>query len=494
MENLFQLLEQAGRNFGSRTAVVSGDIRVSYQEYFHKTAALARGFSSLGISKNTKVALIFSNVPEFLYSFFALAGCGAVSVPVNPGYLPYELDYILRDSETQFVVTLDKYMKRHSPCYQRRPDMKIICAGRVDDSKKLVPEREIVDFNGLLNCREQGAPEHTPKAHQTACIIYTNAQNGYPLGAELTHGSMLFGMQKSAEATRVTGQDTFLGALPLFHAFGITAVMLMAAGVGASLVLMERFMPDKVMTTLEKEKVTFFVGVPAMFAMLSLFASRSYNLGHLSFCISGGAPLTRDIQEKFENTFRIPIIEGYGLTECSPVVSVTPVPGHGKQKMGSIGLPLPGITARVVDEQGREAPPESEGELWVTGPNVMKSYYKQPEVTKKFLTDGWLHTGDYAKIDKEGYIFITGIKKRMLLNGGFNVYCAEVERVLKEHPAVKEATLTGKPDAVFYHLPHAQVILKSGADAGEKELAEFCKQRLVSYKVPKTIDIVKGVE
>lgn len=487
MQNIIQLLERVAEKFPDRKAISFQDNIVSYKELHSTVLSLSAGLERLGIKQNIKIAFILPNVPEFIVAFLAVARCGGVTVPLNPAYKKSELEHILKDSDTEFIITASKALKTLLPLDASRAIKKFILTDR-----ETVPQDErIVFFDELLKnapAGEQNFDGFDPD--NTACIIYTNGQSGYLLGAELTHKNLIFDAQKCVDATKSTEKGVFLGALPFFHGFGVTTGILFPMTAGAAMAPVEKFSPEKVLAAIEKEKVSFFSAVPAMFGILSVYAAaKKWNLSSLPYGISGGSALTKEIKERFENAFSIPIIEGYGLTECSPVVSFNPPPPDGINKFGSTGPAFPGVSAKVVDDNDKELPAGEIGELCIAGELVMKGYYKNPEETAKYLKNGWLYTGDYAKIDEEGYIFITGLKKRMVLVGGLNVYCAEVERILKSYPGVVDAKLFAAEDELFGQLPNAEVT--ADKNVTERELVDFCKENIASYKVPRKINIIK---
>ncbi len=485
MQNIYQLLERAAEKFPDRKAIAFQDTITSYKELHSITLDLSAGLERLGIKQNTKIAFILPNVPEFIYAFLAVARCGGVTVPLNPAYKKSELEHILKDSDTEFIITASKTLKTLLPLEVSRAIKKFI----LTDRENVPDDARIVFFEELLkNAQANEKNFDGVDPDNTACIIYTNAQSGYLLGAELTHKNLVFDAQKCVDATKSTEKGVFLGALPFFHGFGVTTGILFPMTAGSAMVPVEKFSPEKVLATIEKEKVSFFSAVPAMFGILCVYAGRGADLSSLPYGISGGAALTKEIKERFESAFNIPIIEGYGLTECSPVVSFNPPPPDGINKFGSIGPAFPGVSAKVVDEKGIELPAGVVGELCIAGKLVMKGYYKNPEETAKYLKDGWLHTGDFAKIDTDGYIFITGVKKRMVLVGGLNVYCAEVERILKSYPGVTDAKLFAVEDELFGQLPNAEVTVNKSVT--ERELIDFCKGNIASYKVPRKINVI----
>jgi long-chain acyl-CoA synthetase len=324
----------------------------------------------------------------------------------------------------------------------------------------------------------------------TAVILYTSGTTGKPKGAELTHANLRVNAQTKVETLiEIDERDVILGALPLFHSFGQTAAMNAGILAGACLTLLPRFDPTKALEIIERDGVTIFLGVPTMYsAMLSVPAEQRADTSSLRTCVSGGASLPVEVLRAFEGQFGTQILEGYGLSETSPVASFNHP--DRERKPGSIGTPIRDVQMRAVDEHDQDVPQGEVGEIVIKGPNVMKGYWQRPEATAEAMRGGWFHTGDLAKVDEDGYFFIVDRKKDLIIRGGYNVYPREVEEVLYEHPAVAEAAVIALPHAELGEEVGAAVGLKAGAQATPDELQDFVKERVAAYKYPRRVWLV----
>ncbi len=323
-------------------------------------------------------------------------------------------------------------------------------------------------------------------------LLYTSGTTGQPKGAELTHANLLANVETCVETLiQVDENDVILGALPLFHSFGQTCAMNVATKAGATLTLIPRFDPLKALQIIERDRVTVFEGVPTMYnAMLAVpeAARKDLDLSSLRLCVSGGSALPGEVLREFDATFDCKILEGYGLSETSPVASFNHP--DRERKVGSIGTPIRGVEMRVVGEEGQDLPAGEVGEIVIRGHNVMKGYWRKPEATASVMRDGWFHSGDLAKVDEDGYFFIVDRKKDMIIRGGYNVYPREIEEVLYEHPAVAEAAVVGIADVTLGEEVGAAVALKAGAEASPEELQAFVKERVAAYKYPRHVWLV----
>ncbi|HZE17445.1 MAG TPA: long-chain fatty acid--CoA ligase, partial [Mycobacterium sp.] len=343
------------------------------------------------------------------------------------------------------------------------------------------------EFEQLL-AAAPGEPEDVEREESdTAVILYTSGTTGTPKGAELTHANMLDNCYYGGtELVDVSEQDVILGALPLFHSFGQTCCLNTSVRAGACLTLMPRFDPDKALQIIQRDQVTTFDGVPTMYhAMLNHPERDRYDTSSLRLCVSGGDAMPVEVMRGFEEAFGCMILEGYGLSETSPVASFNQ--RDRERKPGSIGTPIRGVEMKVVDEHGNELPIGEVGEIVIRGHNVMKGYLNRPDATREVLKDGWLRTGDLARRDADGYFFIVDRKKDMIIRGGYNVYPREIEEVLYEHPAVLQAAVVGIPDEAMGQEVGAAVVLRPGAHTSAEELHDFAKERVAAYKYPRRI-------
>ncbi|NLA39823.1 MAG: long-chain fatty acid--CoA ligase [Smithella sp.] len=477
--NLALLLTESVQLYADRPALIADNRRITYRQLQSAVSAVARSLKNMGLQKGDKVAIMLPNIPEFVYSCFAVFQSGAVAVLLNTGSTPYELTYLLNNSDAKILVTHTAGEKR----YQEIKDQLITCHNllTVDPAQNAFLSENAADI---------AAPPSVPiDPDDPAIIIYTAGLTGKPLGAVLTHGNLASELNVCHETFRRTPDDIGLCLIPLFHSFGVTVNMLNVIQAGCSTVMMDRLTMDSLFSTMEREKVTYIVAVPRLYMGMVFYEKASkYDLSSLSLCVTGGSAMPPDFIPVFEQKFNVRILEGYGLTEASPACSFNRI--EAVAKPGSIGTALDGIDIKIVDENGREVPRNTVGELIVRGGNVMKGYYKDEEATAAVLKDGWLYTGDLGRMDEEGYIFLTGIKKRMIITSGFNVYPREVETVLEMHPAVKECRVLGKQDLMRGELVKAQVVLRDGFHPDEKDIIRHCKAYLSPYKVPREVEFV----
>jgi long-chain acyl-CoA synthetase len=477
--NLGQKFEEICRNYSDNTALVYEDQTITYSALNRAVDALAHYFQSLGLRKDDKLALMLPNCPEFVVAYFACQKIGAVAVTLNVLSTPYELSFLLADSDARVFITQPALTKRFDEIRNDLPLCRHLLT--TDDMRRIAAAGPFtIDI-----------PEIAPD--DPAVMIYTSGLTGKPLGAMLTHHNLL--TQSKLLKTICSADETLRGlaVIPHFHSFGAVGNMLAPIWVGASVVLMERFTLDSIFKTIEKEKVTYIAAVPRLFmGMVFHDKADQYDVSSLKFCITGGSAMPPEFIPLFKEKFGVLLVEGYGLTEASPVCSVSRL--EMLVKPGSIGIPIPGTQARVVDEDGRELPTGEIGELVILGENVMKGYYKSPEMTARVIRDGWLHTGDLARIDADGYIFLTGRMKRMVITSGFNVYPVEVENVLDMHPSVQASRIVSKPDLIRGEIVKALIVLKPGVTPDEKSIMKHCRTYLSSYKIPREIEFVEKIE
>jgi long-chain acyl-CoA synthetase len=479
MMNLGQMFEEICRRYPDNAALIYEDQTIDYRTLERSVSALAHHFQTLGLGRGDKAALMLPNCPEFVVSYFACQKIGAVAVTLNVLSTPYELSYLLADSDARVFITQPALTRRYEEIRNDLP----LCRHLLTtvDLKRITTEGPFtIDIQNI-------APD------DPAVMIYTSGLTGKPLGAMLTHHNLL--TQSTLLMTICSADETFRGlaVIPHFHSFGAVANMLGPMWVGASVVLMERFTLDSIFKAIEKEKVTYVAAVPRLF-MGMVFHDKvdQYDVSSLKFCVTGGSAMPPEFIPLFRDKFGVLLVEGYGLTEASPVCSVGRL--EMTVKPGSIGTPIPGVRVRVVDEAGGELPTGEIGELLIQGDNVMKGYYKDPEMTAKVIRNGWLHTGDLARIDEDGYIFLTGRIKRMIITSGFNVYPVEVETILNMHPSVQASRIESKPDLLRGEIVKALIVPKPGMPPDEKAIMKHCRTYLSSYKIPREIEFVDKIE
>lgn len=480
---LGKMLEESAQRYPRRCAIKFQKRKISYQELNESVNRVSHGFVASGLQKADRVGIFCENCPEYIITYFSVLKLGGIAVPINSFLTGNEVKYIANDCQIKVLVTSKKFLRTVQPVLSQMESVKHVIV--VGDSE----QTEHTSFDTFL---ESGSPENIQAdvlADDLAVFIYTSGTTGHPKGAMLSHNNLYSNIQGAAEATHFKAKDKLLLFLPMFHSFTFTVCVLTPILLGAMIVLLGSVKSfDEVKRAILWDRVTIFIGVPAVFNVLAgkpLPKILKY-IHAIKFFVSGSAPLPAPVIGKIEEKFGSPLCEGYGLSEASPVVAVNP--RFGVRKVGSVGLPLPNVQVKIVDAEMNEKPIGEIGELAVKGPNVMQGYYNMPEETAKTLVDGWLLTGDIAKIDEEGYIYIVDRKKDMLLVRGINVYPREIEDVLYTHPKVLECAVIGVPDESKGEVPKAFIVVREGETLSEKEVRDFCKQNLAAYKLPKHIE------
>jgi len=451
---------------------------ISYQEAADLIEGYARLFQDKGLEPGERVAIISFNCPDFILSYLGCLRAGGIAVPLNFMLTLPEIAYILKDAGCSFIVIHEQLYKKLN----------------LDPSSPLLSGlKGVVLLGEESRARARSLPPARPveaREEDICAFLYTSGTTGLPKGAMLSHKNFLANVKALHEVSQFGPDNDFLSVLPMFHSFAWTTSVLLPIYLGSTITIKESFQPKEILDILTYRGITVFCGVPAMFTVLVRLGDlREFKA--LKFAISGGAPLDPRVGQAFEEKFRVPLVEGYGLTEASPVVCLNPL--YGKRKPGSVGFPLPGIEVRIVDEKGQEVPLGEVGELIVKGPNVMAGYYNRPEETAETLRDGWLYTGDLARKDEEGYIYIVDRKKDLIITGGFNVYPREVEEALMAHPAVAEAAVIGVGDPLRGEEIKAYIILRSSQQVSCQELREFLRGRLAPYKIPRYFAFVEDL-
>jgi long-chain acyl-CoA synthetase len=473
MANLARIL--ADSPYWERTAILAGDRVMSYAELDDASARVASYLASRDFGPGDRAGLMLPNVPEFCVLYYGVLRAGGVVVPMNPLLKSREVEYYLGDSGASLLFSVPG---------PGQPAEGAAAAG--------VPFVDIstVDVTALPLDYPPAAGVADRADDDTAVILYTSGTTGRPKGAELTHANL----RTNATVTEttlfsLTPDDVVMGCLPLFHCFGQTCGLNAAIDSGAALVLLARFDAAAALAAIERHRVTVFEGVPTMYTAMLHCADR-FDTSSLRLCVSGGAPLPVELLRGFEAKFGAEILEGYGLSETSPVASFN---HQGRRKPGSIGTPVAGVRLRLVAADGSDVPDGEVGEIAISGPNVMKGYWHREEATKEAIPDGWLRTGDLAQRDADGFYFIVDRKKDLILRGGLNVYPREIEEVLYEHPSVAEAAVIGIPHETLGEEVGAAAALKPGMSATPEELRDFVKQRVAAYKYPRRVWLVDAL-
>jgi long-chain acyl-CoA synthetase len=475
--NLAAAFASAAQKHAAKTAIFWGDEEHSYERLWARSRLLAAHLQrSFGVRPGDRVGLWLKNCPEFVPALFAVLASGAVVVPINNFLKPDEVHHLLADAGIDVIIT-DATMAEHLPALlAQRPQLKI---WQVEEFSKLEASAGGVDM-----------PPHPSTNADLAVIIYTSGTTGRSKGAMLTHGNLLHNVESCRQVLAAVDHDRFVVLLPMFHSFMLCVGVLLPLTVGGSLVLIRSLHPPKnIIQDIYRRGATILPAVPSFFRTLAAVPMPPGM--PLRLCISGGAPLPVEILREFNRHMPIPLIEGYGLSEASPVVSLNPI--AGPQKEGSIGQPIPDVEVTVQDDAGNLLPIGATGEICVRGGNVMRGYWNQPEATAKTLRNGWLLTGDVGHRDDDGYFYITDRKKDMLIVNGINVYPREIEEIIYQIPGVKEAAVVGIPDARRGEHPVAFVATKDGTTLEEKTILGLLRQKLADYKVPKKVTFLSAL-
>lgn len=471
----------------------------------------ASGLVSLGLKKGDRVAIFLPNIPQFVVAYFGVLMAGGIVVTCSPLYKERELEHQLRDSGASIVIAARDVVKGSdlyeplAACRERLEVRHVISTSVTDYLPPLkrrlarlagvrnLQRANTLDFVSLLRRGPIEPPAEVDPENDVALLQYTGGTTGVSKGAMLTHYNLYSNAIYTAMALPIGNSDVALAVLPLYHIYGMTAAMNAPMSGGAKIVLLPQFHVEEVMSTIQKMRVTSFCGVPAMYvAIINNPKVKRFDLGSVRACISGGAPLPVAVRKKFIELTGGNLVEGYGLTEASPDTHVNPLQG-GVVKDGSVGLPFPHTDAAIVDldDPSKFLPVGEVGEIVIRGPQVMKGYWNREDETRLVLQNGWLLTGDIGRMDEDGYFYVVDRKKDMIDVGGLKVYPREVEEVLFEHPAVKEAAAIGMPDSFRGEVVRCFVVLKDSAPkVTEKEIMEFCSARISRYKVPRKVEFV----
>ena len=487
--NLATLLRASASQHPERPALISDGKALAYAELHAAVQRFAGALGSLGIRRGQHVALLLPNVPQFTIAYFGAHYAGCPVVPLNVLLTADEIAYHFTDSDAVAVVVWEGFLPQVRVALARVDSCRHLIVARADASDASAPEGA-VSFTALVAASEPLADTAPTMPDDIAVILYTSGTTGRPKGAELTHLNLLSNAHYlRTELLPLTPDTVALAVLPLFHSFGQTCVQNAVLGAGGAVVLMSRFDADGAMQLLQTHRVNYFAGVPTMyFALLHHAAASQYDLRALRFCVSGGSPMPVEVMKAFDAKYGVNILEGYGLSETSPVASFNRL--DRPKKPGSVGLPIAGCEFRLVADDGAIiAAPSVPGEVHIKGHNVMKGYWKNPEATATALKDGWFASGDIAQRDDDGYYFIVDRKKDMIIRGGFNVYPREIEEVLYAHPAVAEAAVIGVPHERHGEEVKAVIARRPGQEsATAEEIIDYCRQHLAAYKCPRVIE------
>jgi long-chain acyl-CoA synthetase len=507
-------LEQSATKFPNNPATIFGngsslDAKFTYAQLDEQSNRLANALAAMGVKKGDRVALYLPNCPQYVIGYYAILKLGAVVAPNNPLYVARELEFQLNDAGAESIICLSRFYPNVQKI-RATTKLKNVIVANIKEyfspilkllftlaKEKKEGHRVTLDagdrwFTDVIASAPATRPQVDVKPSDTAVLLYTGGTTGVPKAAEITHRNLVANtLQCDAWITGTQeGKEVTLTALPLYHSYAMTTCMNLSVYKAGAMVLIPNPRElESVLKAIDLHKPGLFPGVPTMYTAINNFHELSkYNLKSVRACISGASGLPVEVQKKFQDLTGARLVEGYGLSESTPVLTANPI--FGENRIGTIGVPWPDTELRLVDiETGEKEVGQGEsGELTARGPQVMKGYWNKPEETAKTLRNGWLYTGDIAVVDSEGYFKIVDRKKDMIIVGGFNVYPRDVEEVLFQHPKILEATVAGVPDPKSGERVKAYVVLKPGQTATEQEIIEFCKERLTGYKRPSVVE------
>jgi long-chain acyl-CoA synthetase len=506
-QTVWQLLEETVATYGGRTAFVFQGSGMTFSQLKAQAERLSAALAAAGVQQGDVVLAVLPNTPHFPVLYHAILRLGAILAAAPPNSVEREIENLLEDSGARVIVTLDLLFDKVSGLCGHENVGAVVVGTAVDFMParvralgkllgKVPRPKEPVAYGGkvrpLHRFMRTGKPVPPARVDpdDIAVLQYTGGTTGTPKAAMLTHYSLLSNaqMMRSWFPTLRQGEETLLAALPFFHVYGVTLAMNAGLLLAARIILIPRAVVADMLEAIGKYRPTIFPGVPTLYvAVTNDPRSREYDLSSIDICVSGGAPLPYELKRDFEKMTGGHLYEGYGLSEASPCTHCEPC--DGRHKVGSMGFPMPDTECRVIDEEGRAVPLGEEGELAIRGPQVMRGYWRRAEETADVLSpDGWLRTGDIARMDDEGWFYLVDRKKDLIITGGENIYPREVEDVLFEHPAVKEAAVVGVPHPFGGEVAKAFIVLKPGASATKKDITQFAGQRLAKHKVPRAVE------
>jgi long-chain acyl-CoA synthetase len=490
--SLYHYLKKVADQYPNRTALIFIADRVTYREMMVNIDRMAAAFTAMGLQKGDRIALMLPNCFAYVYCYFAAMRQGLVVAQLNPLLTARELSFIVRDSNARVLIAADAVFQTIEQAMLDQ-DIENLIVVPLTGEKINVNAKP---FDDILQQHEPNPPDVEINPEEDLAVLqYTGGTTGFPKGAMLTHYNLVANAEMTAEILRewlkkFGGKEVYsMGLLPFFHSYGMTVCLNVGLTIPAGLLLVPQFNADLIFYLIQQYKPVIFPGVPTAFmALMNHPEVQNYDLDSIDVCISGAAPMPVEAIEQFEQITGSSILEGYGLSETSPITHSNPF--LGVRKPGSIGIPYPDTDCKIVDPDDgeRELPIGEEGELIIKGPQIMKGYWNRPNDTASTLKNGWLYTGDIARMDEDGYFYIVDRKKDMIIYGGNKIYPREVEEVLYEHPKVAEAVCIGIPEKFFGEVVKAFIVLKDGAEATPEEIIEFCRPRMIKYKVPRQVE------
>lgn len=507
---LYAMLDEAAEKYPNRYALIFQNTRITYKKLRERAELFAGALRRMGVRSGQRVAIMLPNLPQTMIAFWGVIKAGAVVVMTNPLYMEKEIVANMQDSGAEHMILLDMLWPRIDALRDRLPLRNFIVTSAADSlsfplnwlyklkkrrsNKAPIPYDNKNVFAWQSFCkgaRRYAAPIADPQ-RDPIMLQYTGGTTGLPKGVVLTHANLGTNCRQVLNIINVRPEThhTFISLLPFFHVYGLTTGLIIPMALASTTLPLPRYVPQDVLRLIDKRKPTIFPGAPSVY--ISLLQQKNLNkfdLGSIQICVSGSAPLPREIFRRFQEATGAAILEGYGLTEASPITHINPLGKQG-QRANSIGMPVPGTDARIVDMEGGSLtlPPGKMGELVVQGPQVMHGYWRRPDETASALRNGWLYTGDLASMDEDGYFYILDRKKDMVLVGGYNVYPREVDEVLLEHPKVLEAVSVGVGDDLRGEVLKAYVVPRQGETLTKADIIAWCRQKLANYKVPRLVE------
>jgi fatty-acyl-CoA synthase len=487
--NIAYLLVNSVNKYPDRIAIISEKKRFSYKALNRRVNQLAQAMRQYGLKKGDRVAIMFFNTYQFAEIYFATVKLGAILTPVNFRFVGEEIEYIVNNSEASFFFFSKDFQQTIFSIKDRLNTVKYFIG--VDVEKVDFAH----DYESFLSLGGADEPEVEIQENDPCQIMYTSGTTGKPKGAVITHGNIFWNLINTILARDHSPGEVSLIIGPLYHTAALNNHFTVQVALGGTSIMVKKFEPNIVLRHIEKEKANVISGSPAMFNLLLQYLKLDqFDTRSITKCTAGSAILPREIKERLLKVFPESngVYDLYGCTEASP--TITTLKGKDSfRKHGSVGIPVPFLQARVVNDEGMPLPPNQVGELVCRGPNVMQGYYKNTEATKEAIKDEWLYTGDLATVDEDGYFYIVDRKKDMIVSGGENIYPREIEEVLFRHPAIADVAVVGIPDSIWGESVKAFVVTKEGETVTEKEVIDFCKKHLASYKKPKQVSFISTI-
>lgn len=489
---LYELLQRSATKHATRTAVTFEEKKMTFEELKNKVDHLAGNWEKMGFKQGERIGLMLQNHPDYIVAYYAAHALGLIVVQINPSFTARELLQIVTDSQISYIL-VDKKSIETVQSVNDLYSFQVILTSQLTVAKleeQFYPLEELTDSGNKLT-----TPASINAEHDIAVIQYTGGTTGKMKGAMLTHKNLVTNVIQSFMMYREylsSGQDTVLTATPLYHVYAMTSAMNLGIYMGSNILLVAKFKIDEIMPLIKKHQPTMFPGVPQMYiSMVNYPDTKEYGIDCFRVCSCGSAPLPVEILKNFEKISGTKILEGFGMSETSPTTHRTPI--NGGVKPGSVGIPVPDTDCKIIDNEQNELGLNAVGELIIKGPQVMKGYWNNEAETNRALYNGWMHTGDLAMQDEDGYFFIVGRKKEMVITGGFNIYPQEVEDVLYKHPNVKEVAVAGVPDPEKGEIVKAYIVPKEGFTIDVDEVNGYCYRNLTPYKVPKQFEIKESL-